>query len=516
MRSATIKTKHWLIFAVLVLLICDWLIIAYWTDIQIDLSLALLIKMLLGIPLAIIISVYFLYWITQFSLKKFRDSSGQNSEIIDHTAESEDNGSDYDQFESILPVHAHVLASAFITPWGDDVETIMENLGNNALAEVDPILKYQTSYPYLTRRVATMPILNELESKDIKNKINRVYLTEQPLFTERAKRIEQLIAQLFKQLSIVLQSLEIKKKIVLNDDSVLSLGKMQIHPAWMGEDQHPSFELDVTQTQTPCRLQIVYLLPNHLTEIERERFAVALTHCLNSIDLDEQYQLSSQMVLVESSDDCQQHIHQCLSDYLNHDHTTDPQLLLILGADSWIDQQLLDIKFTQENKAALPSEGGFAMLLAHEGIQINLTPVARVSAPIRYKTNQTQADQTMLHAGNLEQSIQYLQKIYALEDNAQLFDPQELVLVEHAAHDIQLVIELKALMQKFNIVEEQMISIAPILNDTRAMISGLSLSYAIKYTQEKQSRTLVINNSGHQSGRSWIVSPYKNNDQVSE
>lgn len=392
----------------------------------------------------------------------------------------------------------------------------MEKLRSNALAEVDLILKHQTSYPYLTRRVTTMPILNELESNFIKNKTDRVYLTEQPLFTERAKRIEQLTAQLFKQLSLVLQSLEIKKKLVLKDDSDSRLGIMQIHPEWMGLDQHPSFEIDVTQTQTPCSLQIVYLLPKHLTEIERERFAFALTQCLNSIDLDEQYQLSNKMIQVETSDDTQQHIHQCLSDHLNHDHTNDPQLLLILGADSWIDQHLLDIKFTQENKAVLPSEGGFAMLLAHEDIQINLTPLARVSAPIMYKPNQTEAEQAMLFAGNLEQSIQYLQKIYDIGDASQLLDHQELVLVEHAAHHIQSATKLHALMQKYNVAEKQMISIAPILNDTRAMISGLSLSYAIKYAQEKQSSTLVINNSGHQSGTSWMVSSYKNNAQESE
>lgn len=119
MKSATLTTKHWLIFAVLVLLICDWLIIAYWTDIQIELSLTLLIKMLLGIPLAIICAIYLIYWLTQFFLKKFKESSRQNPETIEHAAaESEENDSDHDQFENILPVHAHVLASAFITPWG--------------------------------------------------------------------------------------------------------------------------------------------------------------------------------------------------------------------------------------------------------------------------------------------------------------------------------------------------------------------------------------------------------------
>lgn len=185
MRSSKIKKmRRWFIFALLVVIICDWLIIAYWTDIQVDLSAALLIKMLLGLPVTIISVVYFVYWLARFSVQRFKGPSAQHSEMIEQaTTEPEASISSHDQFKNILPVHFNVLATALVTPWGDDVEIIIEKLRGNALAEADPVLKFQESYPYLTRRIATMPILHELESNFIKNKADRFYLTKQPLFT---------------------------------------------------------------------------------------------------------------------------------------------------------------------------------------------------------------------------------------------------------------------------------------------------------------------------------------------
>ncbi len=77
-------------------------------------------------------------------------------------------------------------------------------------------------------------------------------------------------------------------------------------------------------------------------------------------------------------------IDEMLTKHLNLDHTENPQLLLIMGVDSWIHQLLINIKFDKEKKSVQPSEGGFAILFSDQEITTGINPIASVTKPSKY------------------------------------------------------------------------------------------------------------------------------------
>ena len=89
------------------------------------------------------------------------------------------------------------------------------------------------------------------------------------------------------------------------------------------------------------------------------------------------------------------------------------------------------------------------------------------------------------------------------------------MIVPHNSQDKPLstqtnsLVELTSVSSHFQIEDDQIVSISPILNDTSAMAPGFSLTLALANTAEEQKQSILINNTGNQLGLSWLLTPPK-------
>ena len=200
-------------------------------------------------------------------------------------------------------------------------------------------------------------------------------------------------------------------------------------------------------------------------------------------------------------------IDETLTKHLNLDHSENPQLLLIMGVDSWIDQLLLNIKFDKENESVQPAECGFAVLFSDQEITTGINPIASVTKPSKYKCYQSNTVDDQKIAKNIIRSIEKIQQAYEFNIDNKILESDQILIVDHKPTQMNALIDLNSLSNYFRIESKQTLSIGQLLNDTNSMISGISFSIAVGNTIEKQTNTLLINNAGTQLGTSWIVTP---------
>lgn len=484
------KTVRWIIFTIIVLVICDWVIISYWRDNnEIEVSSTILINMLIGLPLAIVFGVFAMTWLFGFAKRK-PDVPADSAIIEESPARTED---------EIKIMHIgqkiSVLATAVSTPFGENLTQIMMALDDKKMPDPDPLLKFQESYPYLSRRIESLILLNDQESSASHAR---------PLFTDRAKRVDQITTQLLKQLALVLQSIQIKN-LNSNEDEHNKAKNQQarLHPEWVSQTKKTVSEELPTVYRSHPSLKIVYILPSHISEVERDTLFDLLKYHLNLMGIHEQHDVDLFMTHVESNEATQRIIHNAVMAHLEIDHESSPQLLLIMGADSWIDQSHLDVKFNQQQKAVQPSEGGFAVLFSDQQSTTDIEPIADITIPLTYKSHQSA--ETL----NLIQVIEQLQQAYNFQKNDKVLGDDEIVFTDHAVTHTKSLVDLMSVSDHFQIEEDQFVSISPILNDTAAMVSGLSLGLALENSVENKKNTLLIHNAESQSGSCWMVMPAK-------
>ncbi|MDQ9036652.1 hypothetical protein RFH07_08540 [Acinetobacter seifertii] len=497
------KGLRWLIFALVVLLVFDWIVISYWQDIHLDVSASLLIKMLIVAPLALVLGFYALTYLFSYITKK------ENHPVESPAVEDDRDLPVAEPFSLEVKQPLSILATAMVTPLGNDVTQIIASLRSNKLAEPDPVLKFQKTYPYLSRRIQAMPALNNQEKVFFKQEDLSESLASRPLFTDRSKRVEQIMAHLFKELSLVLQSIDIKKLNPDPEENTKSVHQARLHPEWISQTKKSISEETPAIYRPDPSLKVLFILPTHILEVEREILSDILKQHLNLLDMGEQRELSYHIVDVENSDDTQRLIYDALLKHSNHDHDKHPQLLLMMGLDSWIDQQYLDIKFEDEKKAVNPSEGGFAILFADQLLTTELEPIANISVPVRYQHRHSAVQQDPTIAENLVQVIQHLQQAYNLNNQDKLLETDELLFTDHGATQAKSLVELTSVSDHFQIEDDQIVSISSILNDTSAMAPGFSLTLALANTAENQKQSILINNTGNQLGLSWLLTPAK-------
>ncbi|MEQ1106084.1 hypothetical protein [Acinetobacter ursingii] len=497
------KGIRWLIFALMVLLIFDWIVISYWKDIHLDVSASLLIKMLIAAPLALVFGFYALTYLFSYIKKK------ANHPVVSPVVEEERDLPLAESFSLEVKQPLSILATALVTPFGNDVTQAMASLRSNTLAEPDPILKFQNTYPYLSRRIQAIPALNNKEKAFLKQENLSESLASRPLFTDRSKRVEQIMAHLFREISLVLLSIDIKKLDSDLEENTKSAHQARLHPEWISQTKKSISEETPAIYRPLPSLKVLFILPTHILEIERNILSDILKQHLNLLDMGEQHELSYHIVDVENSDDTQRLIYDALLKHSNHDHDKHPQLLLMMGIDSWIDQQYLDIKFEGEKKAVNPSEGGFAVLFADQFLTTELEPIANISVPVRYQHRHSTAQQDPTIAENLVQVIQHLQQAYNFNNQDKLLEMDELLFTDHGATQTNSLVELTSVSSHFQIEDDQIVSISPILNDTSAMAPGFSLTLALANTAEEQKQSILINNTGNQLGLSWLLTPPK-------
>ena len=505
------KNVRWILLAFTFLIIFDYVMISYWRDnTNIDISTSILIIMLIGFPLSILFAFYAVFLLIKFIKNKLTSTKTLPSVDESNSPKEQEDITSIDLDENmLLPAqYLHILETALITPFGNDVEQVIVGLQQKKLAEPDPILKYEKTYPYLSQRILSMPALNDEEKKIFKQQVSALSVLSRPLYTDRAKRIEQITIQLFEKISLVLQSLDIKQLYPQQEDIIQSKNQARLHPDWLSKTgKQPLQESTEIAYHPRPNLQILYILPNHISDVEKEILSELPKQCLKLLDINEQHDVQYHISYISNSDETQMIIDETLTKHLNLDHSENPQLLLIMGVDSWIDQLLLNIKFDKENESVQPAECGFAVLFSDQEITTGINPIASVTKPSKYKCYQSNTVDDQKIAKNIIRSIEKIQQAYEFNIDNKILESDQILIVDHKPTQMNALIDLNSLSNYFRIESKQTLSIGQLLNDTNSMISGISFSIAVGNTIEKQTNTLLINNAGTQLGTSWIVTP---------
>lgn len=504
------KNLRWILLTITFLIVFYYVMISYWRDnTNIDISASTLMIMLIGLPLSILFAFYMVLIFVKFIKNKLTSTKTLPSVDESNTQNEQEDNTSIDLDENILlPVqHLHVLETALITPFGNDIKQIITELKKKRMAEPDPILKYEKTFPYLSQRIPSMPALNDEEKKLFKQETSPLSLLSRPLYTDRAKRIEQITIQLFEKISLVLLSLDIKQ-LYRQEEIIKSENQARLHPEWIlpVDKQNLQESSEIAYRPRP-NLQVLYLLPNHISDVEKEILSDLPKQYLKLLDVNEQHDVNFHIDYVESSDETQMIIDKALTKHLNLDHIESPQLLLIMGVDSWIDQLILNIKFDKEKQSVQPSEGGFAILFSDQEITTGINPVASISKPSKYKCHQSDIEPNQRMAENIIQSIEQIQQAYEFNINNKILGNDEFLIVDNKPIHTHSLIDLNSISNHYQINNNQIMSTSYILNDTNCMISGCSLVIAIENTIEKQKKSLLINNAGMQLGTSWVITP---------
>lgn len=515
------KGLHWTLLVITLLVVCDYLIISYWRDsININISASTLITMLIGLPLSIVFGLYVITQLFKFSKNKLTHRNQTKPSSIEDDNITNDQGdqksTDLDKNILLPAQYLFILETALVTPFGNDITQIMAKLQKKKTAEPDPLLKYENTYPYLSQRVQSMPAFNDDEKMLFKQKTSNFSLASRPLFTDRAKRVEQITIQLFEKLSLVLRSIDIKQLYPQQEEIAKSKNQARLHPEWVSQvGKQISQDLPVVYRPQP-NLKVLYILPNHLSDVEKEILSGIPEQYLKLLDINEQHDVSYHVDYVESSDETQELVHKMLVAHSNLDHEKDPQLLLIMGVDSWIDQAYLDIKFDKEKESVQPSEGGFAILFSEQKLATDIDPLAKLTKPLIYKCHQSIRALNQEMAENIIRSVEQIQQAYEVDKSDKALENNEVVIVDNKPIQAHALVDLNSLSNSFQIDSKQIISASHILNDTNTMISGLSLTLAIGNTIETNENTMLINNAGTQVGTSWVVMPHTNSSNEIE
>lgn len=504
------KGLRWFLLAFTFLIIFDYVVISYWRDnTNIDISASTLMIMLIGLPFAILLGLYTIIILAKYIKNKLTSTTTLPPIEENNTPNDQEDNTSIDLDENILlpTQYLHILETAVITPFGNDVKQIIVELQKMKPAEPDPILKYEKTYPYLSQRIPSMPVLNDDEKILFKQETSALSLVPYPLFTDRAKRLEQITIQLFEKISLVLQSLDIKQLYPEQDENIKSKNQARLHPDWLSQTSKQPLQesTEIAYHRPRPNLQVVYILPHHISDVEKKILSELPKQCLKLLDINEQHDVQYHIHYVNSSDETQMVIDKTLTKHLNH--VENPQLLLIIGVDSWIDQLLLNIKFDKEKESVQPAECGFAVLFSDQKITTGINPIASITKPLKYKCYQSNivADQKI--AKNIIRSVEQIQQAYEFNIDNKILESDQLLIVDHKPTQMHALIDLNSLSNYFEIESNQILSTGHLLNDTNSMISGISFSIAIGNTIEKQKNTLLINNAGTQLGTSWMVIP---------
>lgn len=167
------KGLRWLLLAFTFLIVFDYIVISYWRDnTNIDISASTLMIMLIGLPLSILFAFYIFFLLFKFIKNKLTSTKTLPSVDESNTPNDQEDNTSIDlDGNTLLPVqYLHILETALMTPFGNDVKQIIVELQKKKPAEPDPILKYEKTYPYLSQRILSMPVLNDEEKNSLNNK----------------------------------------------------------------------------------------------------------------------------------------------------------------------------------------------------------------------------------------------------------------------------------------------------------------------------------------------------------
>lgn len=478
---------RWFFFLVAVLALWGGLEIAYWrqTGAGDTLSGVQAIAHLFLIPIAFVGTIYISHRFIKWLKKKREDTASTAQPESQNTTPLID-----DISMPWLHVHRIAVQSHFKNEEGNTAE----QLQTIRVAAVDPELKSPGSNNLIvSRRILDLsPEAISNPSRDL---------------SDRGIRIQAITEHLLSSLEDTFGL--ITENMVFNQLMSAPLKSPQqqalLHPAWTGAaaipDNEPSGDT-LPSSWSKLSLQIVCLLADHLGQDDQEHLKHVITQHLEQDQLHTDHiQITHQ--IVKDADACLTQFNEYCSALASD---PEPRMLLLIGADSTLDQAWLELR---GDERYTPAEAGFALLLSNDATVLPDFPtIAHISAPIWAIRQKPVSAQGTVGADALIGIIDELSHRYKMPDSSLI--PETGVLITDNSVTVQSTHseELTVVLDKLKISTMKKIAYAGMaLEQSNTMVSGVTLALAVQYVLESQQHTLVLCSGGERVRTACLVTP---------
>lgn len=476
---------RWLIYGITVFSLINLLVIAYWRDNQVELTLWSIVFILLVLPLLIIASTYTAVLLFEYIKKK--------STSVDEDGKSNDTESADENTPEViqsLRIYAYALQSSE----GDSAADTIEAIQNHKGPELDEELTSLEGKPLLTRRIK----LADDELSSLVAGLDDRMLQELLDMPEHIQRVAVIFDRLLKDMLAPLQHLSNGLQQMHLWRTTPSVQQPSLHPAWKGQViEDKSLDDDNNQTTEALINQI-----NNFPEILHVRYFIsegALAQCdeqlkafFNGVLADYGFTATSLDVqALPLSPDQQQS--KLLVNLLQQIQLDNSGVYLLLGADSTLAQDFIDENIVHSSNYEA-AEAGYAVMLTSTQVVIPEFPcVAYLSEPLRLTTK---------YRGDIKDNMRaILDKIkqnYELEAE-RVVDEAGLVFVDfNPAYEDDKLEKSALYLGDLFIKSKQIIYSGSVLGQSNLQGSGFALALAASWSDiETQSHNLLCFGSDH-------------------
>jgi phage shock protein PspC (stress-responsive transcriptional regulator) len=479
---------RWILLIVAVFGVCGGVAVAYWRQTGVDVSPMTILMVLILLPSMLVASFFGFY--------QFKKWQKKRREAIEAAALDEAN-QPVVLAEGPAAPWLHVYAIAVQTQLGDHADKILLNLQQLHAADSDSELLHFDGTQLLSRRI-DLAVNSEIDDE------NQPLVTSQ--LSARAVRIQAITQNLFNHLDQTLAAIAQGMSETQVWQQPTESRQVILHPAWQGksvEASSPDASDVESSVSFPMVLKALFLLPEHLDEDEQKYLQQSAYSQLLAYGFElEQVQWTDQ--IVADSDQTLQAIGQTL---MGQSTSTQSSMLLVIAADSGIDQDFMDqIQF--DHQRLIPAEAGFAVLMTNENTAIADLPIlARLTAPILSPRQKPINAGGRIAADALSTSLDELRRIYKVTDTAFVPDSGVLISDAHTMRSPTLR-ELTLALTPFELPSEQVVYAGSLLEDTDALMSGLALTVALQQAESSKQHVPVICSSGNTLRGAWIAAPF--------
>jgi hypothetical protein len=478
---------RWILLIAVVFGLCGGVAITYWRQSDVDVSLLSMIIILVLVPSTVIAGLYGINRFKKIHKRRNKTESESSADISEK---------DFVEY-SVMP-WLDVYSVVVNTQIGHHADQIILGLQAFKGAECDPELQNVNGSKILSRRIDL--VLNDpIPISGIDSRINIDSLSV------RARRIDALTKEIYEHLDPVLaatsegmQDSTLWQRPILSQQAIL-------HPAWQGQNdvaELPRIAVE-SKPEWPKVLKVLYLLPHHL-ELQDQQY-LQQTAYIKLL----RYGFNAELIqwvnkIVDSPDDTLQFVEQALEAQIK---TIDSSVLLVMGVDSHLDQDLIDFKSCQ-NHHFIPIEASFSFLITNETTSIPTLPIlSRLTAPILNKRQKPISLGGRIGADDLINGLDTLIRNY-LKNGIDLI-PQHGILVSdiNPAKKTHLR-ELSLALSSYNFSAEELLYAGSTLESSDAMISGITLAIALQQAESLKLHVPVICSAGETLRGLWLAAPH--------
>ncbi|MDE2419995.1 MAG: hypothetical protein KGO49_02290 [Gammaproteobacteria bacterium] len=479
---------RWILLIASVFGFCGLVAISYWRQTSADVSPALLILVLIGLPILIIASVYGVCRLQKWF-------KARSNVVLEQPPERHDEISTDDSKMPWLSVYAVTVQ----TQLGDHADQIIEGLRQFQTAVCDEELWNANGAKLLSRRIDLAMNSSIVDSDDHTNFANG-YVS-----SVRARRIEALTQNIYDQLDSVLTTIaEGMAETFLSQEPHYTQQAI-LHPAWQGKEATESVQNSITEQLYvwPKQLKILHLLPHHLSVQDQQYLQqAAVEQMLNYGFQVDQLQWTHR--ITKDADETLQYLEQTIT---AQSRTSESSVLLVMGVDSHLDQDLID-QLLPKSPNLIPTESSFSFLITNDLTPIPTLPIlSRITMPILKGRQKPMRVGELLEATALNHCFDEFRHFYP-SDIVNLVSDQRILITDINSSKNMNLRELALVLQPFDLQTENLIYSGSLLESTSALAPGLSLAIAMQHAESTEQHVPMISSSGDLLRGLWLATSY--------